>query len=155
MAEKNFKHIIRIANTDLKGEKSILLALQKIPGVGFMFASALCTVAGINPMKKAGELSDNEETELNKVILEPEAHNIPNWMLNRRKDPETGVDHHIIGGDIKFVKENDIGALRKLKCYRGTRHAARLPSRGQRTKSNFRSNKGKAVAGKKKTSIRK
>lgn len=155
MAEKNFKHIIRIANTDLKGEKAILMALQKIKGVSFMFANALCIVSGINPVKKAGELSDKEEAELNKIIMEPEAHNIPYWMLNRRRDPDTGADIHLIGGDIKFVKDNDIGTLRKLKCYRGTRHAAGLPSRGQRTQSNFRPNKGKAAVSKKKTSVRK
>ena len=155
LENKNFKHIIRIANTDLKGEKPLFMALQKIKGVSFMFANALCVAAGLDPLRKAGSLSDEEEAQLNKVIAEPDAHGIPNWLLNRRKDLETGLDLHLIGGDIKFYKENDINLLRKIKSYRSLKHAARLPVRGQRTKSNFRPNKGKAVVKKKKTSIRK
>jgi len=50
-------------------------------------------------------------------------------------------------GDLKFTKENDIKLLKKVKSYRGMRHALGLPVRGQRTKSNFRRNKGKASLG--------
>ena len=55
----------------------------------------------------------------------------------------------------KMSQENDVKREQKTKSYRGLRHAIGLPVRGQRTKSNFRRNKGKAVGGKKKTAMRK
>lgn len=151
----NFRHIVRIANTDLSGEKQLQMALQKIPGIGLPLANAICKVAKLDPTTKTGELDPKHDDTLTRVIHEPEAHKIPVWMLNRRKDPETGADHHLIGGDIKFTKENDIKQQRKLKTYKGIRHAAGLPVRGQRTQGNFRKNKGKAAVKKKKTVIRK
>ena len=53
-------------------------------------------------------------------------------------------------GDLIFSKQQDVRRLQKIKSYRGLRHAANLPLRGQRTKSNFRRNKGKAVGVKRK-----
>ena len=48
---------------------------------------------------------------------------IPEWMMNRNKDFETGVDMHIYGADLDFAKMNDIKRLQKVKTYRGLRHA--------------------------------
>ncbi len=151
----NFRHIVRIANTDLKGEKQARLALRKIKGVGESLSEALCKVAGVDPSQKMGDIDPKFDEVLTRVILEPEANGVPTWMLNRRKDPETGADHHLLGGDIDFTVDNDIKTQRKLKSYRGVRHAVGLPVRGQRTQGNFRRNKGKAAVKKKKTTIRK
>ena len=60
MQEKDFKHIIRIMNTDLFGEKPIGHALKKIKGVNFMFSHALCTAVGVDERKKVGYLLDEE-----------------------------------------------------------------------------------------------
>lgn len=148
MAEE-FKHLVRIANTDLKGDKQILLGLTKIRGLGFMFANSVCIIAGVEKAFKIGNLSDEQIKRLDEVIKNPLKYNIPKWMLNRRKDYETNEDKHIITGDIKFIQDNDIKRLKKIKCYRGMRHAFGLPVRGQRTKSNFRRNKGKVTGVKK------
>lgn len=148
MAE--FKHLIRIANTDLDGKKHILIAMRKIKGVDIMFANMALSVAGIDKEKKAGELLDNEAAKLNEIILSPKKFGAPEWMLNRRKDPETGVDGHLLMADLDFSKENDIKRMKKVKSYKGLRHQARLPVRGQRTKSNFRRNKGKGLGVKRK-----
>jgi small subunit ribosomal protein S13 len=137
------KYIIRIANTDLNGEKPIGLALCKIKGVSHMMSSALCYVGGIDKHKKAGDLSEPEEQRLNELVRNPKGAGIPDWMLNRRNDLETGEDLHLIGTDIAYSKENDIKRMKKLKTYKGLRHAVGLPVRGQRTKSNFRKNKKK------------
>ncbi len=145
-----FKHLVRIANTDIKGEKAILYALKKIKGVGVMYANMACYNAGIDKTKKAGELTAEEIKVLESALLNPEA---PAWMLNRRKDPETGEDKHLIGSNLIFTKDNDIKSMKKIKSYRGVRHIQRLPSRGQRTKSNFRRNKGKAVSGLKRKGV--
>jgi len=151
----DFRHIVRIANTDLKGEKQARLALRKIKGVGESLSEAICKIVGVDPSQKMGEVDPKFDEIFTRVILEPEANGIPAWMLNRRKDPETGADHHLLGGDIGFTIDNDIKVQRKLKSYRGVRHAIGLPVRGQRTQGNFRRNKGKAAVKKKKTTIRK
>jgi small subunit ribosomal protein S13 len=142
------RFIVRIANTDLVGEKPIVQALRKIKGVSHMFASALCYVTGIDRTKVAGDLTEAEEKRLNDAIRNPTGAGIPTWMLNRRNDMETGEDLHLIGSDIAYTKENDIKRMKKLKTYKGLRHMVGLTVRGQRTKSNFRKNK-KRGSGKK------
>jgi small subunit ribosomal protein S13 len=137
------RYMIRIANTDLNGEKPIVMALCKIKGVSHMMANALCYVSGIDRTKKAGDLNEAEEKRLNDLIRTPKSAGVPDWMVNRRNDTETGEDMHLIGSDITYSKENDIKRMKKLKTYKGIRHANGLPVRGQRTKSNFRKNKKK------------
>lgn len=153
MAE--FKHIIRIANTDLKGEKHILIAMTKIKGVGIMFANTTLGILGIQKTKKAGDLSEEEAERITEVLMSPAKFNVPVWLYNRKKDYETGEDMHLLNADLTFQKDNDIKRLKKLKSYRGLRHQWGLPVRGQKTKSNFRKQKGKGLGVKKKTSIRK
>jgi small subunit ribosomal protein S13 len=150
MAEKEFRHLVRIANTDLQGEKQIGYALRRIKGVNFQFANAVCRIANIERRKKVGELTDEEVDRLDKVIRTPLESGAPIWMINRRKDYEDGTDKHLITTDLIFTKDNDIKRLRKIKTYRGLRHASGLPVRGQRTKSNFRKSKGKVMGVKRK-----
>ena len=145
MEKENYKYIIRIANTDLDGKKQILLALQKIKGVGHMYANMLCHNSGLPIDKIAGKLSDAEIKKLNETLKD--ISKVPTWMLNRRKDRQTGEDQHIITGDLQFTKENDLKRLKKIKCYRGIRHMFGLTCRGQKTKSNFRRNKNKGKGG--------
>jgi len=146
MTEKpKLKHLVRIANTDLKGEKNINVALKSIKGVGMNLANAVCGVAKITKTKKTGELTDEEVQRIEKAIKTPSQYGIPSWMFNRRKDLETGLDKHLITNELIFRKEQDIKLMRKIKCYKGMRHAFGLPVRGQRTRSNFRKNKGKAM----------
>ena len=147
---KDFKHIVRIANADLEGSKPIFQSLRKIKGISFMLANAVCSSAGIEKTKKTGYLHEEELKRLNEVIREPSKFNIPSWMFNRRKDFETGEDKHLISEDLMFIHDNDIKMLKKMRCYRGVRHSLDLPVRGQRTKGNFRKNKGKITLGVKK-----
>jgi len=153
MAE--FKHIVRIANTDLKGDKSIIIALQRIKGVGHSFANAICHAAGIAKNKQTGTLSDTEEKRLSDVVLHPDRHGIPTWMFNRRKDYETGEDKHLLLADITYTTEQDQKRETRNKSYKGVRYPLKLTVRGQRTKSNFRLNKGKVTIKKKVNVIRK
>ncbi|HLD11149.1 MAG TPA: 30S ribosomal protein S13 [Candidatus Nanoarchaeia archaeon] len=140
MAE-NIKHFVRIRNTDLLGSKQILMALQKIHGVGFNFANAICYATKIPPTKITGTLSDEEIQRLEKLILNYDS--IPKWLFNRRKDVEEGIDKHITSADLKLTKETDIKKMRRIRSYKGIRHSLNQPVRGQRTKAHFR--KGKAV----------
>lgn len=144
---KDYKHLVRIINTDLKGNKQILYALPYIKGVGLMFANAICRKAKIDIHKKAGYLTDQEVKAIEDVIIHPAKYGIPLWMFDRRKDYDTGADMHIISGALEFAQEMDIKRMKKTKSYKGLRHQWGQPVRGQRTKSNFRRNKGKVSLG--------
>ena len=139
-----FNEFLRISNTDIKGNKQIRIALTAVKGVGRVLANAACQVTKINKTKKAGDLSDKEIIQLEEFINDPKKFNIPSWLMNRRNDPETGEDKHLIMSDLRFSKEQDIKKLQKMKTYRGLRHAQGLTVRGQRTQGNFRKNKGKS-----------
>ncbi len=143
--QDDFKHIIRIANVDLTGDKPIKISLKKIKGVGFNLASAVCNITGIDKNKKTGTLTDEEIKKLTDVLTNPKDKGIPSWMFNRKKDYETGEDKHLLIGDLDYALDNTIKRLRKIKSYVGVRHSRRLPVRGQRTKANFRKSKGKVV----------
>lgn len=142
---------MRVVNTDLDGNKAILQALRKIKGVSFMYANMVCSLSGVDKATKTGYLSDDDVRKLDFAIRNPLKVGAPIWMLNRRKDVETGEDAHLMLGDLDFAKSNDIKRLQMIRSRRGMRHALKLPLRGQRTRSNFRKNKGKVQGiGKKK-----
>lgn len=145
MAEQEFRHIIRVVNTDLDGNRKVIDALRKIKGVSFMYANMACAFSAIDREKKAGYLTDGEAEKLSQIITNPLKFGAPSWMLNRRADYESGADKHVLTGDIKFTQENDLKRLKMIKSRRGLRHIFGLPVRGQRTKSNFRRNKGKVL----------
>lgn len=136
-----YKHIVRILNTDLDGKKQTVVAMGKLHGVSHMYGHAICRIAQINPYKVIGNLTDAEMQKLEHTLKNPVG--MPIWMRNRRKDYETGEDRHLLGTDLDLTKDNDLKRLKKIKSYRGVRHIHGQPSRGQRTKSNFRRNKGK------------
>ncbi|MBI2146359.1 30S ribosomal protein S13 [Candidatus Woesearchaeota archaeon] len=140
-----FKHLVRIANVDLPGEKQIRWALTKIKGVGIHFADAACILAHVPKMMKTGTISDEQIARLNSIVTDPIKAGLPHWMLNRRKDYETGDDKHLITGNLIFATDNDIKLMKKIRSYKGLRHTKGLPVRGQRTRSNFRKSKGKVV----------
>lgn len=152
--KKDFRHIVRVANTDLEGSKQIGEAIRKIKGLGFSFANTVCTLADVDKLKKAGELTDDELKRIDAAIKGAAA-KVPAWLLNRRKDRETGKNFHLISSELEFAKEQDIRLLKKIKSYRGIRHALGLPVRGQRTRSNFRKNKGKVSLGVVKKGVKK
>ena len=138
MAEKqaNFRHIVRVANVDLPGEKQTRFALTKIKGIGINFADSICAVTGVDKNVKVGMLGDEDVKKLNDIIQTPKENGVPVWMFNRRKDYTTGEDQHLITGSLGFVKENDLKRLKKIKTLRGMRHQKGLPVRGQRNIEN-------------------
>ena len=142
---ENIRYLVRIHNTDLPGQKQIQFAMANIKGVSIMFAHAVCKVAQVNPATKAGKLPESDVAKLNMVVKDPSAYGIPVWMFNRRGDIETGKDMHVLTSDLDLAKSTDIKFMQKIRCYKGIRHGMGLPVRGQRTRSNFRKNKGKAT----------
>jgi len=148
--DKDFRHIVRIADTDLNGAKPIGNALRHIKGINFMFSNLICNVLEIEKGKRTGDLEEGEIKKIDSLIQDPSKFGIPTWMFNRRKDPETGTNKHLITADLTFTQDNDIKMMKKIKTYRGVRHILNQPVRGQKTKSNFRENKGKVHLGVKK-----
>jgi small subunit ribosomal protein S13 len=148
--KEEFQHLVRIVNTDLEGNKQIAYALRKIKGVGFQFANLICSLSGIDKTKKVGYLSEEDIKKLDDVIKNPSKSGVPNWMLNRRRNYEDDANKHLITSDLDFAKDNDIKRMKKIKSYKGVRHMFGLPVRGQRTKSNFRRQKGNVLGVKRK-----
>lgn len=138
----DFKHLVRISNTDLDGNKKIVDSIRKIKGVGFAFAKAVCNVAGIDRTAKAGNLSDADIRKIEDIIRNPA---VPQWLFNRRRNIEDNSSKHLVAAELNFAQENDVRQMQRIRSYRGVRHMLGLPVRGQRTRSNFRKNKGKVL----------
>lgn len=145
---REFRHIIRIVDTDVDGSLKALYALKRIKGISTNLASAVLKRAGIDPHMRAGFLTEAELERIEEIIREPLKHGIPHWMLNRRKDLETGKNMHHISADLILRHKLDVDRLKEIKSWRGYRHAYGLKARGQRTRSTGR--KGKALGVKKK-----
>ncbi len=133
-----FKHIIRVAGVDLDGNKKVALALTKLQGIGINVSRGIVRALDIDPETKFGELDDTTVEEIKNALEDPKEIGIPSWMLNRRKDYETGEDKHVIEADLTMAQREDINRLKRINSYRGIRHGLGLPVRGQKTKSSFR-----------------
>jgi len=145
--EKYEERIVRILSKDIEGGLKAYVGLTKIKGISWSFANAMLKTLKIDKNKKIGELSKEEIDKINDFIKHPK---IQVYLLNREIDVESGENKHIVGSDLELQKDFDISRLKKIRSYRGLRHAAGLPLRGQRTKSHFRKNKKKSVGIKKK-----
>lgn len=139
---KPTQQIIRLVETNIDGNKPVKTAITRIKGVGDMFSNAVCSVSGLGERKLA-DLSDGELKNLEEIILNPQKHGIPAWLLNRRFDPKTGDSKHISVSTLDFTSKMDIDREKRMKSYKGVRHMQHLPVRGQRTRGSFR--KGKTV----------
>ena len=120
----------RISGVNIPTNKKINIALTYIFGIGNKIAGDICNEATIDITKRVSELTDED---LNKI----------RDLIDQK---------HTVEGDLRRKVSLDIKRLNDLGCYRGLRHRKKLPVRGQRTHTNARTRKGKAVAiaGKKK-----
>jgi small subunit ribosomal protein S13 len=139
----NETRLIRILSKDISGSKSVYIGLMEIKGISWAFSNALCRKLNIDRKKKIEDLNEGEIKKISEFIKNPE---LPSYLLNRRKEFETGVTRHLHGSDLDLQKEFDIKRLKKIKAYKGIRHSAGQPVRGQRTKSHFRTNRKKTGA---------
>ncbi len=147
--EKKYEErIIRILSSDIEGGMKIYPGLTKIKGVSWSLSNAVCKVLGIDKNRKIGSLSEGEIKKISEFIKNPK---LPAFLLNRRRDYETGENKHLTGSDLELQRDFDIKRFKKIRSYRGVRHAVGLPVRGQRTRSHFRKNKRKGSGIKKKT----
>jgi small subunit ribosomal protein S13 len=127
--------LARISGVDLPKNKKVLYGLQYIFGIGRTASAEICDKAKVDPAKKVADLNDEEVAQIRAVI--------------------TG-DYKVEGALRTEVQQN-IKRLMDIGSYRGIRHRKGLPARGQRTRTNSRTRKGKrkTVAGKKKAPTKK
>jgi len=119
----------RLLGVDIPNDKSTVVSLTYLYGVGPHTARDLCHKAGVDPEKRARDLAEDEVGRL-AVLLERD---------------------YVVEGPLRRQLQQNVTRLRDIKCYRGIRHRVGLPVRGQRTRTNARTRKGpkKTVAGKK------
>jgi len=146
----DFKYIVRLASTDIDGEKTFVRGLTSIKGVGMHMSVLIANETGIDKYVKMGDLTDAQIEKIQKS-LDNITKSAPAWMLNRRKDSETGEDIHLIGSDIDMRLRDEINIMKKIRSYRGIRHERGLTVRGQRTRANNR--KGLALGVSKKREL--
>lgn len=144
--KKDYASIVRILQTDIPGDKNVLTGLTYIKGISWSFSNAMCNLLKMDKWKKMSQLSQKEIEKIIEFLNNPPLE-IPKFLLNRRKDFETGKDSHLFGASLDMKKEFDIRRLKKIRSYRGWRHATGQPTRGQRTKSHFRNKKKNKAVG--------
>jgi len=133
----DYRYIVRIANTDIDGDKKLVHGLTSIKGIGMHMGSLIANETGIDKSVKMGDLTDAQIEKIQKA-LDDVINSAPGWMLNHRKDYETGEDIHLIGAEIDMRLRDEINIMKKIRSYKGIRHERGLTARGQRTRANNR-----------------
>ena len=113
----------RIAGIELPNNKRVEIGLMAILGIGRSSSKKILAEVKIDPLKRVSELSEPEIQGLREVIEKK----------------------YVVEGDLRREVMLNIRRLKEINCYRGTRHKKKLPVRGQRTKTNARTKRGKRV----------
>lgn len=143
-SEKEKQEILtRIINTDIPSNLSVYAGLTKIKGISWTLSGAIIKSLNLDKKKKVSALNEAEIEKITNFIKNLSSSNLPAWLLNRRKDFETGEDKHLVSTELDLQREFDIRRMKKIKCYKGIRHSQGQPVRGQRTKAHFR--KGRSI----------
>lgn len=115
--------MVRISGVDLPNEKRLDIALTYLYGIGRANVVKVIKIAELDPSRRLKSLSDDEVSKLAKIIEK----------------------EFMVEGDLRRNVGDSIKRLIEIKSYRGMRHARRLPSRGQRTRTNARTKRGKRM----------
>jgi len=148
--DSDFKYIIRIANSDVSGEERLVNALTSIRGIGPRISKAIVQKLKLDPNKLAGKIDDKNVVDIENAIMNLNDY-VPDWLLNRQKDYDTGEDIHPVSVELKMTHDEDLNRMKKVKSYKGIRHASGHKVRGQRTYSNGRKGLALGVSRKKVT----
>ena len=114
----------RIAGVNIPTSKRVVVALTYIHGIGPFRAKEICEKIGLASERRVNELTDGDVIKIRELV----------------------DSDHVVEGDLRREVAMNIKRLMDLKTYRGLRHRNKLPVRGQRTSTNARTRKGKAVA---------
>lgn len=111
----------RIAGVTIPNEKQVHIALTYVYGIGPKFSKDILSAAKVEPTVRVKDLTDAEIGRISDVI----------------------ADNYTVEGELQRVVTSNIKRLKDINAYRGLRHKSNLPSRGQRTKTNARTRRGK------------
>ena len=114
----------RISGVTIPTEKQVQIALTYVYGIGPKFSRDILAAAKIEPTTRVKDLTEAEEQKIREII-----------------DRDYTTE-----GDLQRLVTNNIKRLKDINAYRGLRHKAGLPTRGQRTRTNARTRKGRAIA---------
>lgn len=114
----------RIANVVIPAEKQVQIALRYIYGIGPKHSAEILKATKIEPTKRVKDLTEAEEKALRDEV----------------------DSNFTVEGDLQRIVANNIKRLKDIQSYRGERHKKNLPSRGQRTRTNGRTRRGKRIA---------
>ena len=114
----------RIAGVTIPNDKEVQIALTYIYGIGNTTSKAILAAAKIKPTTRVKDLTEAEEQKLNDIIS----------------------NEYSVEGDLKRLVTNNIKRIKDINSYKGLRHKAGLPVNGQRTRTNARTRKGRAIA---------
>jgi len=113
----------RIAGVTIPNEKQVWIALTSVYGIGRTTSKAILAEAKVEPTTRVKDLTEADEQKLNDIISK-----------------------YTVEGDLKRLVTNNIKRIKDINSYKGLRHKAGLPVNGQRTRTNARTRKGKAIA---------
>ncbi len=113
----------RIAGVTIPSDKQINIALTYVYGIGPKFAADILTAAKVEPTVRVKDLTDDELTRISDEISA----------------------NYTVEGELQRIVTSNIKRLKDIKAYRGLRHNGNLPTRGQRTRTNARTRRGKKV----------
>jgi small subunit ribosomal protein S13 len=140
---REFRHVLRVAGTNVDGTKKVVYGILHIRGVGPSYATAVVRAAELRPEVRMGDLSEEEVQKLEDVMRDPAKYGLPARLFNRRKGLDSGRDVHLIGADLALSTKSDIDFMTDIRSWKGVRHSLGLKVRGQRTRTTGR--KGRAV----------
>ena len=149
VVEEDFQQLLRILNTNVRGEHKVMFALTAIRGVGRRFSNIICKKADVDMNKRAGELTKEEIDKLVDVMQHPLSYKVPVWFLNRKRDIKTGTNSQLIANQLDTKLREDFERMRKIRNHRGLRHMWTLRVRGQHTKTTGRRGRTVGVSKKK------
>jgi small subunit ribosomal protein S13 len=109
----------RLLGVDIPDHKKVRYALQALYGVGLKTAEKVCVQANVDPDKRARDLTNDENNRIQRVL-----------------------DQIMLEGDLRRYVADSIDRKRRIRSYQGLRHSAKLPARGQRTRTNSRTARG-------------
>lgn len=109
----------RLSGIDIPDHKKVYMSIQSVYGVGPKMSQDVLAEANVNPDKRARELTTDEVNRIQKIL-----------------------DRYNVEGNLRRLINDNIDRLKRVRAYRGLRHAAGLPARGQRTRSNARTKRG-------------
>ncbi len=114
----------RFANVEIPSDKQVQIALTYVYGIGPKVARDIVAAAKVDPTKRVKDLTEAEEKKIRDII----------------------DANYTVEGDLHRVVANNVKRLKDIGSYRGLRHKLNLPVRGQRTRTNGRTKRGKRVA---------